>query len=251
MSKKEKFKLYNDDCISVMDKLILEGVKVDSIIVDPPYGVTACKWDSIIPFKDIWERVKKIRNEGANIVIFSKQPFTTMLNFSNIEEFRYEIIWKKQQATNPMCAQKRIMPIHENISIFYDKFKIYNPQMRMGFKKYKSFNDETKNIGKIYELKSKHRECLDGSRYPISVLEFNNVRRGMHPTQKPLDLMEYIVKTYTKEGDTVLDFTMGVGTTGIACLNTQRKFIGIEKEKDYFEKSVKRLEDHEKQITLF
>lgn len=227
-------RLYEGDCLAVMDDLISEGVKVDAVICDPPYGTTACKWDSVIPFDKIWSKIKLLRKDDSNIVLFSKQPFTTLLNYSNIEEFRYEIIWKKQQATNPMCAQKRIMPTHENISLFYGKFRTYNPQMRMGFKNYKSFDDETKSIGDIYGLKSKHRECKDGSRYPVSVLEFNNVRGGVHPTQKPLALMEYLVKTYTNEGDLVLDFTMGSGTTMLACKNLGRNGIGIEKEHKYF-----------------
>lgn len=229
-----KIELYNGDCLKIMDSLIADKVKVDAIITDPPYGKTACEWDKIIPFQEIWKRLKMLRKEGANIVLFSSQPFTTMLNYSNINEFREEIIWRKQQATNPMCAKKKIMPIHENLSLFYDKFKTYNPQMRMGFKNYKSFSDETKNIGEIYGLKSRHRECKDGSRYPVSVLEFNNVRGGVHPTQKPLPLVEYLVKTYTNEGDTVLDFTMGSGTTGVACKKLNRKFIGIELDTKYF-----------------
>lgn len=235
------FELYKGNCLDVMDKLIDDGVRVDAIIADPPYGKTACQWDKIIPFNDVWCRLKKIRKQGANMVFFSSQPFTTMLNHSNIDEFRGEVIWKKQQATNPMCAKKKIMPIHENLSLFYDKFKTYNPQMRMGFKKYKSFNDETKSIGEIYGLKSKHRECSDGSRYPVSVLEFNNVRKGVHPTEKPLDLMEYIVKTYTNEGDVVLDFVMGSGTTGVACKKLNRGFIGIEINDGYFEIAKERI----------
>ena len=226
--------LYWGDCLKIMDGLIADGVKVDAVITDPPYGTTACKWDSVIPFEEMWKRLKALRKTGANMVFFSSQPFTTMLNYSNIDEFRCEIIWKKQQATNPACAKKKIMPIHENLSLFYDKFKTYNPQMRVGFKNYKSFNDETKKTGEIYNLKSKHRECKDGSRYPISVLEFNNMRGGVHPTQKPLALMEYLIKTYTNEGDTVLDFTMGSGTTGVACKNLNRNFIGIELDLNYY-----------------
>lgn len=233
--------LYNGDCIEVMQQLIEKDVKVDAIIVDPPYGMTACEWDSVIYFDEMWNCIKKIRKDDSNIVIFSKQPYTTSLNFSNIKEYRYELIWEKQQATNPLCAKKRIMPIHENISIFYKKLGTYNPQMKYGFNNYKSFNDENKKIGEIYDLKSKHRNCNDGSRYPTSILKFNNVRKGVHPTQKPLDLLEYLVKTYTKEGDLVLDFAMGSGTTGHACKNTGRNFIGIEIDKRYFDFAKERI----------
>lgn len=225
--------LYNGDCIEVMQNLIDKGVMVNAIITDPPYGITACDWDKIVPFDKFWEKVKGLRVPGANIVIFSKQPFTTMVNASDISEFKYEIIWKKQQSTNPMCAKKRVMPIHENISIFYDKPGTYNPQMRMGFSNYEGFksSDDAKTVGEIYgNAKSVHRDCSDGSRYPISVIEFNNVRKAVHPTQKPIDMMEWLVKTYTNEGDLVLDPFMGSGTTGIACKNLNRNFIGIEKK---------------------
>lgn len=233
--------LYLGDCLEIMDKLIAEEVKVDAVICDPPYGSTACKWDNVIPFNEIWSRLKKLRKVGTNIIIFSKQPFTTMLNYSNISEYRYEIIWKKQQATNPMCAKKRVMPIHENISVFYDKLKTYNPQMRIGYSNYKSFNSENKNIGEIYGLKSRHRNCEDGSRYPISVWEYNNVRKAVHPTQKPIELMEELVKTYTNENDLVIDFTMGSGTTGIACKKFNRNFIGIESDEKYFNIAIERI----------
>lgn len=235
--------LYKGDCIEVMQKLVDKGRKVDAIVVDPPYGQTACEWDSIISFSKIWPLLFKLRKETSNIIFFSKQPFTTMLNSSNMEDYRYEIIWQKQQATNPMCAKKRIMPIHENISVFYKKLGTYNPQMRMGFKNYGSFDNEEKKIGEIYNLKSKHRECNDGSRYPISVVQFNNVRKGFHPTQKPVDLLEWLIKTYTNERDIVLDFAMGSGSTGVACKHLNRNFIGIEKEEKYFEIAQRRMSE--------
>lgn len=235
--------LINGDCLKIIPNLIQKGIKVDAIICDPPYGATACKWDKIISFKELWPLLKAIRKPSSNIVLFSKQPFTTMLNYSNVNEFKYEIIWEKQQATNPMCAKKRIMPIHENISVFYDKLGTYNPQMRYGFKNYSSFQSSEKEIGEIYGLKSKHRDCKDGSRYPTSVLRYNNVRGGYHPTQKPTDLMEYLIKTYTNEGDMVLDFAMGSGSTGVACKHLNRNFIGIEKEEKYYLIAQKRLEE--------
>ena len=233
--------LIQGDCLTVMDDLISKGVKVDCLITDPPYGMTACNWDKLVDFKLFWERVSKVCKEDSNIIIFSKQPFTTLLNNSNINDYRYEIIWKKQQATNPMCAKQRIMPIHENISIFYKKRGVYNPQMRQGFSNYSSFKDDSKQIGEIYGLKSCHRDCSDGSRYPVSVLEFNNVRKGLHPTQKPLGLLEYLVKTFTNSSQTVLDPFMGSGTTGIACKQLERNFIGIELDDNYFKTAKDRI----------
>lgn len=238
--------LLHGDCLEVMENLAQKGVKVDAIITDPPYGMTACDWDKIVSTKKMWDLFKKLRKKSANIVMFGKQPFTTLLNHSNIEEYRYEIIWQKQQSTNPMCAKKRIMPIHENISIFYDQFGTYNPQMRMGFENYSSFQSSDKKTGEIYNSKSVHRNCSDGSRYPISVVNYPNIRGGLHPTQKPLKLIEWLVQTYTNEGEIVLDPFLGSGTTGLACKKLNRKFIGIEKDFDYWKASCKRLEDHKK-----
>lgn len=236
------YQLYNDDCLVVLERLIGDGVKVDAIICDPPYGMTANQWDSVIPYDRLWVLLKEIRKPKANIVLFSKQPFTTMLNHSNIDEFRYEVIWKKQQATNPMSAKKRIMPIHENISVFYDGLGTYNPQFTYDGTPYGGFSSDTKKIGESYgNVKSFHNACTDGRRYPTSVLEYNNVRNGEHPTQKPVDLMEYLVMTYTNEGDTVLDFCMGSGSTGVASCENGRKFIGIEKDRKYFDIAERRL----------
>ena len=237
-------KLYNGDCLEIINELILKNIKVDAVITDPPYGMTANEWDSIIPYNSLWKLLKNIRKPKSNIVLFSKQPFTTMLNYSNIDEFRYEIIWKKQQATNPMCAKRRIMPIHENISIFYDNLGTYNPQFIYGKKPYSAYSSNISKIGKSYgDVKSYHNECVDGKRYPVSILEYNNVRKSVHPTQKPIDLMEYLIKTYTNEGDTILDFTMGSGSTGVACVNTNRNFIGIELNKEYFEIAKNRINE--------
>jgi site-specific DNA-methyltransferase (adenine-specific) len=200
----------------------------------------------------MWKCLYDIINENANIVLFSQQPFTSVLNYSNIKDFRYEVIWQKQQCTYPMCAKKRIMPIHENISIFYKKAGVYNPQMRTGFKPYSSYENKEKKLGEVYSSKvSKHRSS-DGDRYPISILQFSNVRKNsVHPTQKPLDLMEYLVKTYSNEGDTILDFTMGSGSTGVACMNTGRNFIGIEKEEKYFKIAKERIKEAERNYNIW
>lgn len=228
--------LHNNDCFEIMDNLIEKGVKVDAVITDPPYSITACKWDIPFDLTKWWSKVKLLSKDTTPIIVFGKQPFTTLLNSSNIKEFKYELIWKKQQATNPMVSKKRFLPIHENISIFYKKQPTYNPQMSYGHKNYsgdyigKSLQGEIYNINKIVN----HRTCNDGSRYPTTLLEYNNVRGGLHPTQKPLELIELLVKTFTNENDVVMDMFMGSGTTGVACKNLNRNFIGIEKDNEYY-----------------
>lgn len=238
-----QIELYHGDCLEIMDTLNKLGIKVDSVITDMPYGTTACKWDSVIPLRTMWGHINKLIKDTGNIVLFSKQPFTTALNNSNLSMFRYELIWCKQQATNPLCAKKRIMPIHENISIFYKKFGTYNPQMVYGKSNYNGFKGD-KSIGEVYgKNKSIHRNCQDGSRYPTSVLYYNNVRKSIHPTQKPVALMEYLIKTYTNDSDTVLDFTMGSGTTGVACKRLNRNFIGIELDDKYYNIAKERIDN--------
>lgn len=228
------------DCLELMKDI--PNKSVDMILCDLPYGTTACKWDNVIPFEPLWEQYNRIIKDDGNIILFSKQPFTTELINANFKYFRYEIIWQKQQATNPMCAKKRIMPIHENILVFYKKFGTYNPQMSYGNKNYSSFNSN-KQGSEIYNHKSKHRECKDGSRYPTSVLKFNTERKKLHNTQKPVALLEYLIKTYTNENEFVLDNCMGSGSTGVACINTNRSFIGIELDKKYFEIAKERIEN--------
>lgn len=252
----ENCTLYQGDCLDLMKEIPEKSI--DMILCDLPYGILdvnneTTKWDTVIPFEPLWKEYKRIRKDNAAIILFGKQPFTTILNSSNIEEFKYEIIWKKHQATNPMCAKKRIMPIHENISVFYKEQSIYNPQMRYGHKCYNSYFNKDKIIGEIYgSTISSHRQCIDGSRYPISVIEFkNNNENILHPTQKPVALLEYLIKTYTNENMVVLDNCMGSGSTGVACINTKRKFIGIELDQNYFNIAKKRIEDRLKQQELF
>lgn len=241
--------IINADCMDVLKEL--PDNSIDCIICDLPYGTTACSWDVIIPFDKLWEQYKRIRKNNTPILIFGKQPFTTLVNMSNISEFKYEIIWKKQQATNPMCSKTQIMPIHENISIFYKEQCTYNPQMSYGHKCYSQFKGN-KNIGEIYgDIKSSHRECLDGSRYPVSVLEYNNVRAGIHPTQKPIELLDYLIKTFTNEGDLILDNCSGSGTLAVAAYNINRRFICIEKDPNYYKASIERLKNAQAQLKLF
>lgn len=218
-----------------LDKLTeISDASVDMILTDLPYGTTACSWDSIIPLDELWEQYNRVVKENAAMVFTASQPFTTILASSNIKNFRYEWIWQKPQGTNPMNA--KIMPLksHENILVFYKTKPTYNPQMTKGTP-YGGFKSETSTIGEVYgKAKSVHRDNPEGTRYPKTILSFKQ-EKGLHPTQKPVSLMEYLIKTYTNEGDVVLDSTMGSGTTGVACVNTSRKFIGIEKDPKYFQ----------------
>ncbi|MEC7875166.1 MAG: site-specific DNA-methyltransferase [Actinomycetota bacterium] len=231
-------KLLQGDCLDVLQGV--EENSVDMILTDLPYGTTACSWDSIIPLDKLWEQYNRVAKENAAMVFTAVQPFTTILASSNIENFRYEWIWEKHQGTNPMNA--KIMPLksHENILVFYRKLPVYNPQMTKG-KPYGGFKSDTATIGEVYgKAKSVHRNNPEGTRYPKTILRFKQ-EKGLHPTQKPVPLMKYLIKTYTNEGAVVLDSTMGSGTTGVACVKCSRSFIGIEKDPEYFQMATDRL----------
>jgi site-specific DNA-methyltransferase (adenine-specific) len=240
-----KYELYNGDCLEVMDKLIEKGVKVDYILTDPPYGTTTCKWDSVIPFDDMWRRVNKLIKDDGAIVLFGSQPFTSLLVASNIKNFRYEIIWEKEQAVNFAFQKKQIGKVHENICVFYQKQPTYNPQMREGFKPQRT-GSEMNVLSHSRIIGGRNQREGKTDRYPISVVKFNRDRLRLHPTCKPIKLLEFLIKTYTDENETVLDFTMGSGSTGVACMNTNRQFIGIELDKNYFEIAEKRIKEADK-----
>lgn len=219
------------DCLNLLPTL--ESNSVNMVLVDLPYGTTACKWDSIIPLDKLWEQYNRICKENGAMVFTAAQPFTTILAASNLESFRYEWIWEKPQGTNPMNAKVMPLKSHENILVFYRKKPVYNPQMWYSTP-YSGFSSNTSKIGEVYgSAESKHRDNPEGSRYPKTILKFKQ-EKGLHPTQKPVNLMEYFIKTYTNEGDTVLDNTMGSGTTGVACRRTNRNFIGIESDEKYY-----------------
>jgi len=239
--------LYQGDCLEVMDKLILEGIKVDAIITDIPYGITACKWDTIIPFDEMWVRLNKLIKNNKAIALNSTQPFTSKLINSNLENFKHIWYWNKCNAGSFAVAKYRPLNIIEEICIFTNKGKVeYYPIMEIAKESNKRPRGATyeKNKGNsqgmasgVFKASKTHNENL---RYPKNLITYNN-RSGelnslnrLHPTQKPVELMEYLVKTYTNEGDTVLDFTMGSGSTGVACANTNRNFIGIELDEGYF-----------------
>lgn len=243
-------KLYNGEALEIMDKLINEGVKVDCIITDPPYGVLnkkSFKWDNIIPFDKMWERINKLkRNDNTPILLFGKQPFSSFLNMSNIDDFRFEIIWEKQKGVDFMQARNKPLTNHENISVFYKKKPKYNPQMDKGEPYIKKGNYCDNNISGTGTLKGvAYENNNDGVRYPKTVRKYSypEGKSRVHPTQKPVDLLEWLVKSYSNEGDTILDFTMGSGSTGVACKNTNRNFIGIELDETYYNIAKERMEE--------
>ena len=231
-------KLLLGDCLEILPTLPENSV--DMVLCDPPYGTTACKWDSIISLDKLWEQYNRLCKEDGAMVFTASQPFATVLAGSNIKNFRYEWIWEKSQGTNPMNAKVMPLKSHENVLVFYRKKPTYNPQMWFS-KPYSGFSSDTAKIGEVYgKQQSKHRDNPEGSRYPKTILKFKQ-EKGLHPTQKPVALMEYLIKTYTNIGETVLDNTMGSGTTGLACKNTERNFIGIELDKKYYEIAEDRL----------
>ena len=240
----ENIQLYKGDCLEVMDELIEQGVKVDAIITDPPYGTTACKWDSVIPFDEMWKRLNKLIKPNGAIVLFGSEPFSSQLRCSNLKNYKYDWVWNKKLAGNGILAKKQPLKIHENVIVFNSK--IYIPQMTTG----KLRKKLTNNL-KISEINGgdgvkRATETFNDQYYPTSIQEFSmaNLRRNrLHPTQKPVDLLEYLIKTYSNENETVLDFTMGSGSTGVACVNTNRKFIGIELDEKYFEIAKNRIEN--------
>lgn len=236
--------LFNGDCLEIMDKLIADGVKVDAVITDPPYGTTACKWDNIIPFDKMWDKLKKLCKENTPIVLFGTEPFSSQLRVSNLKMYKYDWIYIKSQATNFLNAKKQPLRNNENISVFYNKQCTYNPKMKQGkpyiCKQGKSSDSVSADVN---ITNGGYITINNGERYPVSVMDCYNVENGLHPTQKPVALMEYLIKTYTNQGDTVLDFCMGSGTTGVACKNLNRNFIGIELDKKYFDIAEKRINE--------
>lgn len=240
----DKYKLYQGDCLEIMDILIKNKVKVDCIICDLPYGTTQSEWDKIIPFDEMWSRVNKITHVRSNIVLFGSEPFSSRLRMSNINNYKYDIIWDKGRGKDPMNAKNRPMKRHENISIFYKKKGTYNPQM------IKLDKPDVRKNNKVTtsSLWNKNGDIVLNKvyteRYPTSILVCanNNHKDRVHPSQKPIDLLEWLIKTYSNENDLILDFTMGSGSTGVACMNTNRKFIGIELNEKYFNIAKERIE---------
>ena len=234
--------LYLGNCLDILGEIGENSV--DMVLCDLPYGTTACTWDSIIPLELLWEQYNRVCKESAAMVFTAAQPFTTTLAASNIKNFKYEWVWEKPQGTNPMNAKVMPLKSHENILVFYRKKPTYNPQMWFSTP-YSGFSSETSKIGEVYgKAKSKHRDNPEGSRYPKTILKFKQ-EKGLHPTQKPVELMRYLIRTYSNENDLILDNTMGSGTTGVACVLENRKFIGIEKDETYFKIAQDRIKNTE------
>lgn len=234
--------LINGDCLEEMKK-IPDG-SIDLVLTDPPYGTTACKWDTVIPFEPMWEQLKRVTKKNGAIVLFGSQPFTSALVMSNVKMFKYEWIWDKGKGSNPLLSKKQPMKTHENVLVFSKSQTIYNPQMTEG-KPYlipKTGGNRTNSITNAKDSESFQQKTDPTKRFPITIQKYSiHCGSKIHPTQKPVALMEYLIKTYTNEGETVLDFTMGSGTTGVACKNLNRNFIGIELDKEYFEIAQKRI----------
>ena len=225
--------LIHGDCLEEMDKLIERGIKIDMVLTDPPYGQTYCKWDSVISFEKVWERIDKLTKTNSPIVMFGIEPFSSFLRISNIKNHKYDLIWEKPQGINPLLAKKQPLNNIEYIHVFYKKQPTYNPQFEDG-KPYRMVRDKKERFCEVNNHTYKETKTInEGKRYPKRVLKFSR-ETGLHPTQKPVKLLEWLIKTYTNENETVLDFTMGSGSTGVACANTNRNFIGIELDENYF-----------------
>ena len=243
--------LLKGDCLLEMDK-IPDG-SVDLILCDPPYGTTACKWDSIIPFEPMWEQLKRVIKPNGAIVLFGSEPFSSALRMSNIKNYKYDWVWHKNNTSGFALAKKQPMRNHEIVSVFYKKQCTYNyikeprqmsesskKRMNYDFTTTKGVNQQQNGIKKVRFIP----EDKDLS-YPKTIKYFeniaNNSKARVHPTQKPVALMEYLISTYTNEGETVLDFCFGSGTTGLACKNLNRNFIGIELDQTYFDIATERI----------
>ena len=239
--------LYQGNCLEVMKQL--PDNSIDFILTDPPYGTTACKWDFVIPYEPMWAELKRIRKDNTAIAIFGTEPFSSHLRLSNLKEYKYDWIWKKNKPTGMFQAKYQPMRNYEMISVFYKKIGKYYPiKEKRGFDKPKNFktkhyrkNNKTYSTGKDSDWK-----VIDELRYPTLIKSFNVIGKKLdylHPTQKPTELLEYLIKTYTLENETVLDFTMGSGSTGVACVNTNRDFIGIELDKEYYKIAKERIDE--------
>ena len=230
----EKVKLLHGDCLELMNDI--PDKSVDMILCDLPYGVTQCKWDAIIPFDKLWEEYNRIIKDNGAVVLFGSEPFTSLLICSNLKNFKYNWIWQKNKATGFLNAKKQPLNDNETISVFYKKQCTYNPQMTVAEKTYKR-GMAKRSKSDCYGEEKDFIQIETGLRYPKRIQYFNNnrTREQLHPTQKPVELLEYLIKTYTNEDEVVLDNCMGSGSTGVACINTNRRFIGMEIEEKYFE----------------
>lgn len=227
--------IYNMDCLEGMKRI--PDKSIDMILCDLPYGTTACKWDEVLDFNKIWKQYERIIKDNGAIVLTASQPFTTKLIDSNIDLFRYCWVWNKKISGNPLLAKHQPLKVHEDICVFSKKRHNYYPQMRKG-----KMRKKGGGRSKLFDMEMSAK--YSDEYYPISIIEFSNAKRGVHPTQKPVELFEYLIKTYTNEGETVLDNCIGSGTTAIACMNTNRQFIGFELDKNYYNIAQNRIKEH-------
>lgn len=230
--KEKKISLFEGDCLNIMPRI---GDKsIDLILCDLPYGITRNKWDVVVPFADLWLEYNRIIKDNGAIVLFGNQPFTSKLILSNMKNFRYSLVWEKNKFSDFLNAGRKPLKIHEDIVLFYKKQPTYNPQYWYSTPYERWNTQEAVDKQTNYGSHKQNRVKSEGRRLPTTVLKFNRVERPKHPTQKPVDLLEWLIRSYSNEGDTVLDNCMGVGSTGLASKNTNRPFIGIELDKNYF-----------------
>ena len=252
--KTNNIRLYNDDCLNILEQLANENTKVDLILTDLPYGVTNCKWDTPIPLDKIWKNIKRIRNPSTPILLFGTEPFSSTLRMSNLQEYKYDWVWDKVVGTNIFSRKYQPLNDYELISVFYQKSGQYYPIMYKKEDKNRSLKIKNKGDArsKVYgmNLGNTRREYVDtGWRYPKRIITVNsqakecNNHNRFHSSQKPVELLKYLIKTYTQEDDIVLDFTMGSGSTGVACKELNRGFIGIELEKEYYDIASERINE--------
>lgn len=244
-------KLFNGDCLEILPAL--EAGTADLIIADLPYGTTQCDWDSVIPFDEMWSCINHVARPDAAILLFAQAPFDKVLACSNLKDFRHEWIWEKPNATGFFNAKKMPLKAHENILVFYKTLPIYNPQKTIGHKRATARRVGTERPSECYGKQVKITEYDSTERYPRSVIKFSSDKQtcNLHPTQKPVALLEYFIRTYSNPGDTVLDFCMGSGTAGVAAQRLGREFIGIEQDEKYFEIARNRIETDEFNLDLF
>ncbi len=229
----------------------IDAGSIDMVLADPPYGITACKWDSVIPLEPMWEQLKRVIKPNGAIVMTASQPFTSVLVTSYLKGYKHHWIWIKERGTGFQCVKYRPMMRTEDVIMFCKGSRTYNPQMIKCNKPRKQWYKNANYKNEVNPLASCHKNGfrIVYEKYPTNVLFFK--KDGfLHPTQKPVPLFEYLIKTYTHKAETVLDFCIGSGTTAIACINTGRQFIGIEKEKEYFDMANKRIKDHTAQLNL-
>lgn len=235
--------IYNVDCLDGMKNI--KDKSIDMILCDLPYGVTGFKWDIIIPFKNLWEQYKRIIKDNGAIVLFSTQPFTTKLIHSNLKDFRYCWYWKKNNVTGGPFAKVQPMICIEDICVFYKNKPLYNPQGLIKLNEPIENKKVNSSVYGMFKVKPQKRQYTN---YPKHLLEFKNEsssnRNRLHPTQKPIELCKYLIKTYTNENQIVLDNCMGSGTTAIACIETNRRYIGFELDKKYYDVAINRINDH-------